>query len=141
MTVTTDAPIQKPGEPLRLFVRGFLRDHLGLSKIMADSASYIFMDRWRARDEATVKRYNREDVHTLEAAFNRRTLADTDRVLGTTKLQKAETEKGLREQAADPFISMVLEEIKRQAERARADGQAKVDVPAKSGRHEAHNFG
>jgi hypothetical protein len=89
-------------EPLRLFLRGFLRDHLGYSTIVADSMSVIFIKRWLARDQTTVDRYNREDVHTLEAAFDRRAMAEADRMSGLdtpmTPKMKAHVEKVLRSQ-------------------------------------------
>jgi len=89
--------MSKPtAEPLRLFVRGFLRDHLGLSQIMADAASAVFIKRWLARDTTTEQRYQREDAHTLAAAFDRRVLADSQPQL--TDREKAMIEKQLRKE-------------------------------------------
>lgn len=97
------------GQSLRLFVRGFLRDHFGLSKIMADSAAEVFMQRWVARDPETLKRYEHEDNHTLAAAFDRRSLAEADRMAfggqAMSKTAKVETEKGLREATDRPSQS------------------------------------
>lgn len=70
----------EPGLPLRQFIRGFLRDHMGLSKIMAHAAADIFMKRWDKKDPATIKRYSQEDVHTREAIFDRKSIEKADEV-------------------------------------------------------------
>ena len=77
--------MHKPGQPLRLFVRGFLRDHLGFSKIVAHHLADLFMSRWgSAKQDGTEKRYAEEldDKHTLAATFDRKNIEMTDRVLG-----------------------------------------------------------
>lgn len=143
------------GQPLRLFVRGFLRDHFGLSKIMADSAAEIFMQRWVARDPETEKRYTHEDNHTLAAAFDRRSLAEADRMAfggqAMSKTAKVETEKVLRE-ATDrpsqagakpttvrikPSVGLSLAEA---ALAAALVDLGTGDFLLKSGRHEARRF-
>jgi hypothetical protein len=71
-----------PGDPLRLFVRGFLRDHLGFSKIAAHHMADLFMKRWLANNEATQRRYAREDRHTLVATFDREAVEGADKMTG-----------------------------------------------------------
>lgn len=89
------AEVVKPGELLRLFVRGFLRDHMGMSKIAAHMMADLFMKRWLARDEATRARYAREDKHTLAATLDRDTIQKADAALGLTEALKADMQKTL----------------------------------------------
>lgn len=75
----TKSSAHEPGLPLRQFIRGFLRDHMGLSTIMANAAADIFMKRWLKNDPATTKRYAQEDVHTREAIFDRKSVEAADK--------------------------------------------------------------
>lgn len=83
--------------PLQTFVRGFLRDHLGYSKILAHQTSELFMERWStAKQDGTMKRYEEQmdDVHTLARIFDTKAIANTDSVLGVSKKTKADIVKG-----------------------------------------------
>lgn len=86
----------EPGTPLRQFVRGFLRDHLGMSKIVAHTLADLFMKRWRtARKDGTAKRYAEEmdDGHTLAATFDRLQAEAVDARLGMTDRNKGDCVK------------------------------------------------
>ena len=100
--MTDKAPrVMAPGEPLRLFVRGFLRDHLGFSKILADHAADVFMERWANRKEYA-DRYAVEDIHTLAAKFDRDRTAVTSKLTGLSKKDKATAQDTLNRQEQLP---------------------------------------
>jgi hypothetical protein len=65
--------IIETGLPLRTFVRGFLRDHLGMSKIASHLMADLFMERWAKRKatETDVRYLDQDDIHTLEATWHR----------------------------------------------------------------------
>lgn len=86
---------RESGLPLRQFVRGFLRDHMGMSKIAAHLMADLFMDRWGKRDAERTARYAREDQHTLAATFTRQAVTEVDKAAGMTKAVKAEIQKDL----------------------------------------------
>lgn len=86
-----------PGTPLRQFVRGFLRDHLGFSKIVAHTMADLFMARWKtAKEDGTAKRYaeEMEDKHTLAATFDREAIEMTDDAMGITAKVKSDIKQG-----------------------------------------------
>jgi len=91
--LVTGARPWEPGRPLRQFVRGFLRDHLGTSKIVAHLLADLFMKRWdTAKTDGTARRYAEEmdDKHTLAATFDREAAEATDKMLGMTDRAKAD---------------------------------------------------
>ena len=85
------------GLPLRNFVRGFLRDHLGMSKIAAHMMADLFMERWvnRKHTQTDVRYADQDDLHTLQKTWDRLAREAVEARLGQPALTKDELREGI----------------------------------------------